>query len=157
MGIEATNAAYAVRYICGAPASDTVCVREVTNILVVGLVLLITDYFASFRQERDLIWRAPASFMKYGFLINRYLIPACLVVIYMPLSGFIGLHFSDVVRSFLNHSRVMAKEYDRLVGGSSWWLRLSWLAASSWTVAWRQYVWQICGIIPRCVSEFWLL
>jgi hypothetical protein len=97
---EATNAALAVRYICGA-TSTPIPPRSYglrSRAAVVGLVLLLTDYIASIRQERELIWRARPSVTKYIFLLNRYLIPACLVVIYLPLSGFLGLDFSTSVR-----------------------------------------------------------
>jgi hypothetical protein len=64
---------------------------------VIGIVLLLSDHAGSFRQEYTLIWPAKPSFSKYGFLINRYLVTASLLVLFVPLSGFLGLDFNNIV------------------------------------------------------------
>jgi hypothetical protein len=65
---------------------------------VTGLVLLICHLVHTWREERRLIWSARASFTKYAFLIYRYLLPACLVFVFISQSGFSGLDLSDTVR-----------------------------------------------------------
>jgi hypothetical protein len=85
---------------------------------VIGLALLIADYIGSFKHERELVWKAPPCIMKYGFLLNRYLIPACLIAIFIPLSGFLGLNFTDSVRVFPFNLLADKRESCRSVNGS---------------------------------------
>jgi hypothetical protein len=72
---------------------------------VLGLVILVHDNFATFTRERRLVWPARASFSKAGFLFNRYAVPFCLLVMFLPLSGFVGLDFTDTVRPSFSHTR----------------------------------------------------
>jgi hypothetical protein len=71
------------------------------HVAVTGLVILVYDHFVTFRAERRLIWTAPTSLAKFGFLVNRYLVPISVLITFLPLSGFIGLHFSDHVRAMM--------------------------------------------------------
>jgi hypothetical protein len=64
---------------------------------VMGFILVVYDHIATLRAERRLIWSAPPSLVKYGFLLNRYLVPISLLVGFIPLSGFNGMDFSDLV------------------------------------------------------------
>lgn len=66
--------------------------------LVIGLSILIFDHCVTFSAERRLIWNAPRSIAKFGFLLNRYLVPLCLVGVFLALSGFYGLDLTDMVR-----------------------------------------------------------
>ncbi|TFY71619.1 hypothetical protein EVG20_g1396 [Dentipellis fragilis] len=50
-------------------------------ISAVGLVLLLHDHVLTLPQEVSLIWKAPSSFAKYAFLVNRYLVPASLILV----------------------------------------------------------------------------
>lgn len=45
----------------------------------VGLVVLLYDHALTFVDEVKLIWAAPASFPKYAFLFNRYLVLGCML------------------------------------------------------------------------------
>lgn len=74
-------------------------------------MLLIYDHALTFKREKELIWRAPASAIKYMFLINRYIVPiGTAVVLYRTrilknylasshipseMSGFIGLKLTN--------------------------------------------------------------
>ncbi|EIN12104.1 hypothetical protein PUNSTDRAFT_142246 [Punctularia strigosozonata HHB-11173 SS5] len=62
---------------------------------LIGLALLFQDHVLSFRDEVRLIWRASASFAKYAFLVNRYLVLGCLVAVAVELCGFSGVQWSD--------------------------------------------------------------
>jgi hypothetical protein len=64
---------------------------------VIGLLILIYDHTATFRAERRLMWTSPASLAKFGFYINRYLVPMCIFTIFIPLSGYVGLDVSNLV------------------------------------------------------------
>jgi hypothetical protein len=65
---------------------------------VAAFVIVLFDHISTFSAERSLIWPAVPSFTKYTFLINRYLVPVALLLSFLPLSGFLGLSFSDNVR-----------------------------------------------------------
>jgi hypothetical protein len=59
---------------------------------------VVYDHVVTLPDEWYYIWSAPPSFHKYAFLVNRYSVPLCLLLAFMPISGFIGLTFSDLVR-----------------------------------------------------------
>jgi len=61
----------------------------------VGLVILLYDHILTFPSEIRLIWRAPGSFPKYGFLLNRYLVLGCLFAVAYEMCGFVGDIWSD--------------------------------------------------------------
>jgi hypothetical protein len=85
-----------------------------------GLVLVIYDHIVTFSAERRYIWPAPPSFRKYAFLVNRYSVPLCLFLSFLPLSGFIGLTFSDTVRLLSAlFCRLAERRRIRHVAGSS--------------------------------------
>lgn len=52
-----------------------------------GLVVLLWDYFLTFHDEVELIWRARLSFPKLLFLFNRYVVPASLILLTYAISG----------------------------------------------------------------------
>jgi len=54
---------------------------------VAGLVVLLWDYFLTFHDEVQLIWRAPLSIPKLLFLFNRYAVPTSLIVLTYATSG----------------------------------------------------------------------
>jgi hypothetical protein len=41
-----------------------------------GLSLLLYDHLLTFSDEVDLVWKAPNSFSKWAFLLNRYVVVA---------------------------------------------------------------------------------
>lgn len=49
--------------------------------LVVGVVVMLYDHAITFGEEVRCIWKAPRSFAKYLFLLNRYFVPALLLAI----------------------------------------------------------------------------
>lgn len=55
---------------------------------VIGLAILIYDHILTLRSEWSLIWRAPPSFAKYAFLLNRYLVPGCMTAAIYQMSLF---------------------------------------------------------------------
>jgi len=60
----------------------------------VGLVVLCYDHVLTFSDEVNLIWRAPASFAKYTFLFNRYLVLSTQIVAATEMCGFVGNIFT---------------------------------------------------------------
>jgi Family of unknown function (DUF6533) len=46
-----------------------------------GLVTLLYDHALTLDQEITLIWKAPSSFVKWVFLVNRYLSEVCLLAV----------------------------------------------------------------------------
>jgi hypothetical protein len=80
------------------------CYSSLTTVLVVALVIIMVDLITSHSEERRLVWTAPRSWAKYAFLANRYLVPVCVVVAFLPLSGFIGLQLTNEVCNDLNSS-----------------------------------------------------
>lgn len=82
---------------------------------VFGLAILLYDHVVTFRQEVAYVWKAPNSFAKIAFLVNRYLVPVVLTVCYiseypsqffkpsslmsdLAMSGFVGIKFTNAVR-----------------------------------------------------------
>jgi len=72
--------------------ADANAVRYFT---VIGVVVLLYDHAITFRQEVRCIWKAPRSFAKYAFLMNRYLVPALLTAILHEMCGFNGNVYED--------------------------------------------------------------
>jgi hypothetical protein len=64
---------------------------------LIAFVLVVYDYISYFPDERRLIWTAPISVFKIAFLMNRYLVPICLGLSFMLLSGFSGYDLTDKV------------------------------------------------------------
>jgi hypothetical protein len=64
---------------------------------VLGFGLLTYDTAITHFDERHLVWKAPNSFSKAAFLLNRYLTPAFIFVGFMGLSGFLGVKLDDDV------------------------------------------------------------
>jgi len=64
---------------------------------VAGLTVLLWDHCLTFEQERVLIWPSRACFVKSGFLFNRYLVPAILLVNTHTQSGMSSAGLSDTV------------------------------------------------------------
>jgi hypothetical protein len=60
-----------------------------------GLVMLLYDHVLTLPDEFYLIWKARPSFAKYGFLFNRYLVPASLIVVATEMSGLSGVTYTD--------------------------------------------------------------
>ncbi|KAI0295877.1 hypothetical protein B0F90DRAFT_1820310 [Multifurca ochricompacta] len=58
------------------------------NITVAGAVVVLYDHVLTFDDEIRLIWKAPSSFIKWIFLVNRYLTEVCLLAIANEMSGF---------------------------------------------------------------------
>ncbi|CAL1708226.1 unnamed protein product [Somion occarium] len=76
---------------------------------VAGLVVLLYDHVLTFNDEVSLVWRAPASFPKYAFLFNRYLVLGCLLAVAYEMCGFIGITLSDIgCRSLLFTTSILA-------------------------------------------------
>jgi hypothetical protein len=73
-----------------------------------GLVVLIYDHFLTFSDELELYWQSKDSFSKYGFLTNRYVVPAMLIAIS------VGKHHQ--VSSVSNLNRSELPRILRLVG-----------------------------------------
>lgn len=48
--------------------------------VVIGLVAMFYDHILTFPAEVSLVWRARPSFGRNGFLLNKYLVLACLVI-----------------------------------------------------------------------------
>ena len=85
--VQALEDADATRYLSGMSsplppsphtAHEALYLRGST---AVGLIVLLYDHVLTFFDEVRLIWRAPASYPKYAFLFNRYLVLACLITI----------------------------------------------------------------------------
>jgi len=62
---------------------------------VAGLVILACEHIQTFEDEVRLVWRAPASFTKYTFLVNRYLVLGSLVAAMHAICGFNGAVYSN--------------------------------------------------------------
>jgi hypothetical protein len=54
------------------------------------LIEICASHALTFRREVELIWRAPHTISKYGFLVNRYMVPAVLATVFYAMSGFVG-------------------------------------------------------------------
>jgi hypothetical protein len=50
----------------------------------VGAVVLLYDHIITLPDEYRFVWKARPSFAKYAFLVNRYAVPAVMVLM---LSG----------------------------------------------------------------------
>ncbi|THH00149.1 hypothetical protein EW026_g2345 [Hermanssonia centrifuga] len=61
----------------------------------VGLVILFYDHLLTLPDEVKLVWGAPASFAKYAFLLNRYLVLASLITVAHAMAGFVPNAYSD--------------------------------------------------------------
>jgi hypothetical protein len=59
--------------------------------------MLIYDHILTLPAEISLIWKSPPSFVKYAFLLNRYLVPFALAGIAFEMCGFSGFIFTDGV------------------------------------------------------------
>jgi hypothetical protein len=84
---------------------------------VVGAVVLLYDHAITFKEEVRCIWKAPSSFAKYAFLVNRYLVPSLLVVIIHGMCSAWGetetpIHKFDSEMCGFNGSVYGDKEYD---------------------------------------------
>lgn len=62
---------------------------------VIGLVILVYDWTLTLPDEVRYIWRAPASYAKYTFIMNRYLVMGTLAAVAYEMCGFVGNAFSD--------------------------------------------------------------
>jgi len=62
---------------------------------VIGLVILVYDWTLTFSDEVKYIWRAPASFAKYTFILNRYVVMGTLAAVAYEMCGFVGNAFSN--------------------------------------------------------------
>lgn len=56
-------------------------------LLVAAACCICFDYFITIKKEIELVWKAPNSFMKHGFLVYRYLAIAGTVVLAYSASG----------------------------------------------------------------------
>jgi len=72
--------------------SDVNAVRYFT---IIGAVVLLYDHALTFKDEIRCIWKAPSSFAKYAFLVNRYLVAVFLIVIVHEMCGFNGMSYGD--------------------------------------------------------------
>jgi hypothetical protein len=68
---------------------------------VIALVVLLHNYALSRKLEHRLVWKAPRSMTKYCFLFARHAVPACWFLLFLSLSGFVGLVFPDAVSMML--------------------------------------------------------
>lgn len=48
--------------------------------LGMGLALMLYDHLLTFSREVKLVWKAPSSFGRNAFLVNNYLVIACLII-----------------------------------------------------------------------------
>ncbi|OBZ67024.1 hypothetical protein A0H81_13031 [Grifola frondosa] len=62
-----------------------------------GLVVILYDHLLTLSDEAALIWTASASFAKYTFLANRYLVLGALIAVAFESCGLTGYNFSDEV------------------------------------------------------------
>jgi len=46
-----------------------------------GTVVLLYDHIMTFPDEYRFVWKAKPSFVKYAFLLNRYVVPAMMFLI----------------------------------------------------------------------------
>lgn len=69
--------------------------RACQYVSAVGLVILLWDHFLTVHDEVELVWRARLSFPKLLFLFNRYVVPACLIILTYATSGFSDDILSD--------------------------------------------------------------
>ncbi|KAF8070273.1 hypothetical protein FPV67DRAFT_1008890 [Lyophyllum atratum] len=60
-----------------------------------GLMLLVYDHILTISPEISLIWKSRPSFTKYVFLLNRYLVPAALLLVAYEMNGFSDSHLTD--------------------------------------------------------------
>ncbi|KAI0949672.1 hypothetical protein AcW1_009211 [Taiwanofungus camphoratus] len=61
-----------------------------------ALSFFFYDHSLTFADEVSLIWCAPASFVKYTFLFNRYLVLGTLIAVASEMCGFVGDLFTDL-------------------------------------------------------------
>ena len=52
-----------------------------TTSAAVGLAVLLYDHILTFADEIELIWPAPATYAKYMFLLNRYIVLGTLLAV----------------------------------------------------------------------------
>jgi hypothetical protein len=99
------------------------------DLAAAGLVVLIYDHFLTFSDELELYWQSKASFSKYGFLTNRYVVPAMLITMsvgkhhqvvsvrtltdqnFPESSGLWDVTFSDAVGTFTFYVRFTLRSY----------------------------------------------
>jgi len=79
-------------HVIRAELKDAVAAKYLT---AAGLVVLIYDHFLTFSDELELYWQSKDSFSKYGFLTNRYVVPAMLIAISVESSDLWDATFSD--------------------------------------------------------------
>jgi len=60
-----------------------------------GLVMLIYDHILTLPEEITLVWKAPTSYSKCLFLLNRYFVPCTLLVVAFEMSAFQPITLSD--------------------------------------------------------------
>jgi hypothetical protein len=51
------------------------------NFAAAGLTILLYDQLLTFPSEVELFWHSKPSFLKYGFLANRYLVPCMMIAV----------------------------------------------------------------------------
>jgi hypothetical protein len=59
--------------------------------------MLLYDHMLTLPEEIALVWKAPPSFAKYGFLLNRYAVPSMLIAVaYGKLLLIIEIPYNDL-------------------------------------------------------------
>lgn len=97
---SAFNDANATRWLSGEQSSYSLCpIYLLIKGTAAGLTLLLYDHLMTLPDEINLIWRSRPSFSKYGFLVNRYMVPMVLTMITVEMCGFSGLFITNQVSS----------------------------------------------------------
>ncbi|KAF8499516.1 hypothetical protein JB92DRAFT_2981119 [Gautieria morchelliformis] len=62
-----------------------------------GITILILDHTLTFNRERTLVWSLRGGYLKWAFLINRYIVPLVLILFVHLVSGISDLGLSDML------------------------------------------------------------
>ncbi|KAF8520681.1 hypothetical protein JB92DRAFT_2894339 [Gautieria morchelliformis] len=72
---------------------ERITVEQLTGIYqtryfsIAGITVLILDHILTFNRETQLVWTLQRGYLKWAFLINRYLVPIVLTLFLRTLSG----------------------------------------------------------------------
>jgi Family of unknown function (DUF6533) len=60
-------------------------------ITAAGITILILDHILTFNRERTLVWSLRGGYLKWAFLVNRYIVPFVLILFLHSMSGIVVL------------------------------------------------------------------
>ena len=55
--------------------------RRRMGVTAAGTVVLLYDHIMTLPDEYRFVWKAKASFAKYAFLLNRYIVPCVMLIV----------------------------------------------------------------------------